>query len=339
MGIRMFSNKGGDKPTKPVIRAGVKGKAGEPGPTTVGAARKRRRQHKQPVGKRKKDSPDQLSQRRTNGGEVGQLGTRPAVSPGPEAAIDENTVPRSPHEAIRAAVDTMAQVSVPARNERGQLLPGETANGKSLARSKKVWAELVGAKKWIIDQLTVDLDLDHASFTLKSLADAFAEITLLRQSLFIHMMEGGGPLTGGASRDAKKIKSSLHVYVAMVDREDKLARSLGLTRRELPINPMDAVQKAVEAARANPATTRDAMSGANGAINADPFLRDVIEAEGGVVSDSPSYARVDVAAPVSTTGAPDPFGRTDHRGKPGWPKGKPRGPRVKKTTTVTEKGK
>ena len=79
------------------------------------------------------------------------------------------------------------------------------------------------------------------------MADAFAEVSLVRRSLFRRLSEQGGVLTGKG-----RVRAALGAYLTVLDREHRLASLLGLERRQRPVDPLDAVHRAVEAANSEP---------------------------------------------------------------------------------------
>lgn len=129
----------------------------------------------------------------------------------------------------------------------GRFVKGNTAAGKTLARSEALWSALAGAKHELAEQLHSDLALDgNAAATMAGLVDAYVEARLLRHSLFTRMVEMGGPIT--TKGKARALFSS---YLSVLDRERRLALDLGLERRQRPVDPLEAVRQAVEDANAS----------------------------------------------------------------------------------------
>jgi hypothetical protein len=68
---------------------------------------------------------------------------------------------------------------------------------------------------------------EHAAQTLQGTADAYVETTLLRRSLFEHIARSGTAVTAKG-----RTRAALATYLQVLDRELKLARTLGLERRQ-----------------------------------------------------------------------------------------------------------
>lgn len=121
-------------------------------------------------------------------------------------------------------------------------------NLKGMQRSKYLWKDLASAKKWILDRVRADLGLTdeaEAAVTMMSIADAFAELTLMRRTMFLRMMESGGPFTKQGST-----RAIMHTFIAMIDRELRVASAIGLEKKQRSVNPLDNLKAAVEEASA-----------------------------------------------------------------------------------------
>jgi hypothetical protein len=78
-----------------------------------------------------------------------------------------------------------------------------------------------------------------AAQTLQATAEAFVEVSLLRRALF-HKLAQDGPITGKG-----RLRAALTAYLGGLDRETRLAQSLGLDRKSRPVDPLEAVAVAV----------------------------------------------------------------------------------------------
>ena len=115
------------------------------------------------------------------------------------------------------------------------------ASNGTLERSEQFWSALEPLKDEIILRLTQDFALDgSAIMTLFGTMDAYAEAHLLRKAMFLRLTELGGPVT-----DKGKARGLLKTYLAAMDRELKLAQTLGFERKAKSLNPLDAVRAAV----------------------------------------------------------------------------------------------
>jgi hypothetical protein len=75
-----------------------------------------------------------------------------------------------------------------------------------------------------------DLALDaQPPATLSALVEAFAETSLLRRSMFVRIAETDGPVTSKG-----RVRAILAAYWGALDRELRLAQTLGLERRARP---------------------------------------------------------------------------------------------------------
>jgi len=141
----------------------------------------------------------------------------------------------SERDRLSEALDQLAQR--PQRDDQGRFTPGNSAAVKSGARSDGFWRAIGGVKQETLHRLRSDLALDRdIPTTLEALLDAFAEATLLRRSLFLRLARSGGAITSrGRSRAA------FNAYLAVADRERRLALDLGLERRQKPLPSLEEV--------------------------------------------------------------------------------------------------
>ena len=111
--------------------------------------------------------------------------------------------------------------------ETGRFVDGNTAAGRTLERSEAFWSVVAEAKADLVERLRSDLAVNgDAAVTLEGLVDAYAEARLLRHSMFTRLVELGGPVTTKG-----KSRSLFTGYLAVLDREVRLATTLGLERR------------------------------------------------------------------------------------------------------------
>ena len=109
----------------------------------------------------------------------------------------------------------------------GQFVAGNTAAGRTLERSEAFWSAVAAAKAELVARLHSDLAVNgEAAATLEGLVDAYAEARLLRHSMFTRLVELGGPITTKG-----KSRALYTSYLAALDREVRLATTLGLERR------------------------------------------------------------------------------------------------------------
>jgi len=121
--------------------------------------------------------------------------------------------------------------------ETGQFLSGNTAAGKTLERSEALWSALSGAKADLMSKVRADLVADEgAAETLRGLVESYVEVRLLRSSLFIRLSETAGPITSKG-----RVRSLFTAYLATVDKETRLATTLGLERRSKTLPSLEEV--------------------------------------------------------------------------------------------------
>jgi hypothetical protein len=85
-------------------------------------------------------------------------------------------------------------------------------------------------------------ELGEVGVVKGSLADSFVELDAVRNYLGSRLA-AEGPLTGKG-----RTRALLTAYLAVVDRQVRLAQVLGIERRAKPVDPLEAVRRAVEEA-------------------------------------------------------------------------------------------
>lgn len=136
---------------------------------------------------------------------------------------------------VREAIESLT--AKPTRDAAtGQFIPGGIAAGKTLARSEQWWAAVADVKRELVAKVRADAALDgEAPETLSGLFEAYAEVRLLRQAMFIRLTELGGPITTKG-----KARALYTAYLGALDRETRLATTLGTDRRQKPaVSPLD----------------------------------------------------------------------------------------------------
>ena len=122
----------------------------------------------------------------------------------------------------------------------GQFVKGNQVAGRSRwpARSEAFWSEVSAAKRELAERVLTDLGADDgaAAETLVGVADGYAEARVLRHAMFLRLIELGGPVT--TKGKARALFSS---YLQALDRETRLAQTLGLERRAKAVSLADAI--------------------------------------------------------------------------------------------------
>ena len=129
------------------------------------------------------------------------------------------------NERLRGAMDSLA-----ARQERGdagRFIVGGLAAAKTFERSEAFWVQVEPLKCELLERATADLAADDAAETKRGLLEAWAEARLFRQSMYLRLVDGGGPITAKG-----RTKALYTAYLAALDRETKLAQVLGLERQQ-----------------------------------------------------------------------------------------------------------
>ena len=152
-----------------------------------------------------------------------------ADAPYPECPADG----RDAAGGVREVLDALA--SRPTRNAKtGQFISGLAA-GKTLERSEIFWTAITPIKADLVTRVRTDLAHDDAPETVIGLTEAYAEVRLFRQAMFLRLADLGGPITTkGRSR------ALYTAYLSALDRETKLATTLGLTRKPKDAMTLDA---------------------------------------------------------------------------------------------------
>lgn len=143
---------------------------------------------------------------------------------------------------VRDAVDSLA--SRRQRAASGRWTTANTGALKAGLDSEQLWTALAPAKRAIVDQVRADhgVEGDDAAATLLGTFDGYAEVHLLRKSIWYRLTEGPnpGPVTGKG-----RTKALFTAYLSALDRELKLAQLIGLERRTRKVSPLDAIRAAV----------------------------------------------------------------------------------------------
>ena len=97
----------------------------------------------------------------------------------------------------------------------------------TLARSVRFWAAVEPLKRELLEQVRRDMGgTDDAPQTLLGLQDAYCEARLFRESMFVRLVDEGGPITTKG-----KARALYRSYLEALDREERLAKTLGLSKR------------------------------------------------------------------------------------------------------------
>jgi len=112
----------------------------------------------------------------------------------------------------------------------GRFVAGNTTAGTSLERSGAFWEAVEPLKRELVQRTGTALAVDDATpETFLGLVDAYAETRLFRQAMYRRLVELGGPITSKG-----KARALYTAYLSALDRETKLAITLGLERRQKP---------------------------------------------------------------------------------------------------------
>ena len=154
------------------------------------------------------------------------------TTPKPSREQHEN----GPEDGAREALDSLA-----ARPDRdpatGCFVKGNTAAGRTLARSDAFWQAVGAAKRELAERVCSDLAVNgDGAVTLEGLIDGYAETRLLRHAMFVRLAEQGGPVTGKG-----KARALFSSYLQALDRETRLAQTLGLERKAKAVSLADAI--------------------------------------------------------------------------------------------------
>jgi len=130
------------------------------------------------------------------------------------------------HGAVSSAVDAL--MTKPTRGQDGRFVPGSPAAVTSGENSEQLSTLLEPARRAIVQRTMADVALDetNSAETMRRLVEAHAEVSLLRESVFMQIGRLSGPVTGKG-----KMRALLSAYLSLVDRETRLAQAIGLERR------------------------------------------------------------------------------------------------------------
>src|SRR6187401_2413845 len=68
--------------------------------------------------------------------------------------------------------------------------------GKTLARSERFWSAVEPIKQDLVGRVRTDLAVDDSTAeTLRGLIEAYSEVRLFRTSMFLRLVDQGGPIT------------------------------------------------------------------------------------------------------------------------------------------------
>jgi hypothetical protein len=145
------------------------------------------------------------------------------------------------------SAEPIPQTPSSGRDEQGRFTAGHP--GPRLAHGQ--YSQLVrsGAATGQQDALAASrfelrVELGDVGVVKGSLADAFVELSAVRDYL------GGRLATEGPLTGKGRTRALLTAYLAVVDRQVRLAQVLGVERHR-PVDPLDAVRRAVAAANEN----------------------------------------------------------------------------------------
>ena len=169
-------------------------------------------------------------------------GLQPDLQPAaPSAELGPNGGSARPAERVRGVLAALAQQ--PARDPVTQrFVAGTLAAGRTLERSAQFWSAVEPAKRELVECVQRDQALDaDAAETLRGLVDAYAEVRLFRTTMFLRLVDQGGPITTKG-----KARALYRAYLDALDRETKLAQVLGLERRARKIPTLAEVMNSDE---------------------------------------------------------------------------------------------
>src|SRR4051794_38946464 len=155
----------------------------------------------------------QRPQARTSGGK--------AMSEAP----DVNACVREALDALTSRADRDSQT--------GRFTAGTLAAGTTLARSEQLWSALEPLKRELVMSVETDLAAEDAAQTKRGLIDAYAEARLFRAAMFRRVVDQGGPVTNKG-----RVRALYTAYLSALDREMKLAQTLGLDRQSREVKDL-----------------------------------------------------------------------------------------------------
>lgn len=175
------------------------------------------------------------SERKPNGS-AGGPATNGPQPPALEAATDAAVAAPTPTSRVRDALSALA--APPARDPvTKRFIGANVAAGTTLARSAAFWSAVEPAKRELVERVRADLAIDGSSVeTLLGLIDGYVEARLFRTSMFLRLVDLGGPITTKG-----KARALYRAYLEALDRETKLAQVLGLERRAKTVPSLDEV--------------------------------------------------------------------------------------------------
>jgi hypothetical protein len=142
------------------------------------------------------------------------------------------------------------QPATPAPPADGRFQKGNTFSLKHGGFSEQVKRALLPEQAAILESLAekraeIERDLGGAetlSVLTRDLANRYLELCVVADYL------GGKLVTEGPLTPKGNQRAALTAYLGVIDRLQRLALTLGLERRQKPVNPLDAVRHAVEEA-------------------------------------------------------------------------------------------
>lgn len=164
-----------------------------------------------------------------------------ACSPASEPAADSPAAP-FPESASVGAPDKVPHPTLPGRWSDGTAAPANQIARNEIGAIKQRASLQVDAKEEIKSRVLTDLGAedDGPSETLSGLVSRYAEVVLLAGAYYDYLEQQGGPI-GVRGRQ----RAAVTGYLAALDRQMKLATTIGLERKQRPCNPIDAIRRAV----------------------------------------------------------------------------------------------
>ncbi len=127
----------------------------------------------------------------------------------------------------------------------GQFRPGNRAALMVGQHSTAFWAQQAEARREMAVAIITDAGYTAADVprALQLAADGIAQASLLRDSAFLRVVESGGPLTSTG-----RTRRAFAVWMAAADRLEKNLGLVGLRRVPKPVDPFEALARAVDKA-------------------------------------------------------------------------------------------
>jgi hypothetical protein len=157
-------------------------------------------------------------------GPIGIQGVRTVCENSPSDEHETNGQP-----GLMDSVATVRQM-LAARQHRtatGQWAADNVGAGGSLTRSAAFWEAIGETQARLVSSVTIDAAAGDQGETLRGLIDAYAEVRLMRESLWLTVLE-----QGGATTTKGRIRASYQAFMTAVATEERLAKTIGLQRRE-----------------------------------------------------------------------------------------------------------